>query len=233
MKTNIVYNYDYYDFWSSVKEASAQVVLVDPPYGHNKEDWDKTVGFLGGGGWFEPAFKALAETGTLFITIDTQNVWNIMQQTPNPTDFIIWDKRGSLSWSAMRARKNSSIRRTEVILGYAKNLDTRIWHPGWKADVIKQLSNGTGAIKWHSTPKPLGLYKKLIAATCDPGSDHLVCDPAAGTGTAGVAAKFYNLPYILNDSSEDYVKMINWRLAQHPDPYFPEESFKTKHKSLF
>jgi DNA modification methylase len=232
MSNGEIYDYMLEGFMNFIPEDSTQCILLDPPYGEGKEDWDKRVGF--GGNWFTKILRKVSETGTLFITIHTHKVWELMRQIPvAPYDYITWDKRGSLSWSAIRGRKNTSVMRTEVILGFPKNKEKRIWHPSWKADVIKLLSNGVGQIDWHPSPKPVNLYKKLIDAVCDNKEEHIVLDPAAGSGTAGVAAKNLGYRYILNDANSNYVEKMKWRLSFDVDPYFINDTYKVKDKQLF
>lgn len=233
VKDYFVSNYLLEGYLKIVPRNSVQCMLLDPPYGGGKsDDWDDRVGFEGE--WFYQAYDKLRDTGTMFITMHTHKMWELMKQIPMaPYDYITWDKRGSLSWSAIRSRKNTSVMRTEVILGFPKTIEERIWHPSWKADIIKLLSNGVGKIDWHPTPKPVNLYKKLIDAVCDNEVKHLVCDPAAGSGTAGVAAKALGYKYILNDANPFYVEKIKWRLEQEFDPYFPNEAFKPKDRKIF
>jgi site-specific DNA-methyltransferase (adenine-specific) len=63
----------------------------------------------------------------------------------------------------------------------------------------------------HPSQKPVGVFEPLYRMTTKPGD--LVLDPMAGSGTTGAAARRLGLRALLNDASEEYVGMIERRLA--------------------
>jgi DNA modification methylase len=67
-------------------------------------------------------------------------------------------------------------------------------------------------VKAHPTVKPLGLMRWLVRLVTPP--EGIVLDPFAGTGTTGEACSLEGFRYILIEREEDYIKLINIRLAQ-------------------
>lgn len=65
----------------------------------------------------------------------------------------------------------------------------------------------------YPTQKPLGVLKRIIAASSNPGDT--VLDFFAGSGTTGVAAKELGRNYILIDSNVDAVRIMKERLGEN------------------
>jgi site-specific DNA-methyltransferase (adenine-specific) len=82
-------------------------------------------------------------------------------------------------------------------------------------DVIKisALAGGAGMKERvsHPTQKPMALCDKLIRSCSLP--DGLVLVPFAGSGSECVVAKMLGLPYIGIEMNEEYIQIINERLA--------------------
>lgn len=83
-------------------------------------------------------------------------------------------------------------------------LPTDVW---WMTIVPTSSSERTG----YPTQKPLGLAKRIIAASSNPGD--MVADFFAGSGTTGVAAKALGRRYLLVDQAPEAVAIANQRLA--------------------
>jgi site-specific DNA-methyltransferase (adenine-specific) len=82
-------------------------------------------------------------------------------------------------------------------------LPTDTW---WHTIVPTNGSERTG----YPTQKPLGILRRIIAASSNPGD--LVLDFFAGSGTTGVAAAEADRKFILIDNNPEAVKVIEERL---------------------
>jgi len=66
---------------------------------------------------------------------------------------------------------------------------------------------------FHPTQKPVALFEYLIKTYTNEGE--LVLDYCAGSGTTGVACKNLNRSFILIEKEQEYIDIINKRLAPH------------------
>lgn len=67
--------------------------------------------------------------------------------------------------------------------------------------------------KLHTTQKPVALFEYLIRTYSQPGD--IILDPAAGSGTAGIAARNTNRSFILMENDEGYFATAQTRLDEH------------------
>lgn len=68
----------------------------------------------------------------------------------------------------------------------------------------------------NETEKPVGILVPLIEYSCPPGG--LVCDPFAGSGSTGVAAKLLGRSAVLIEIREQQCEVAAKRLAQEVLP---------------
>lgn len=84
-------------------------------------------------------------------------------------------------------------------------------------DVIKipALAGGAGLVERvnHPTQKPLALCTKLLLSCKQPDGNGYVLVPFAGSGSECLAAKNIGLPFVGIEINEEYVNLINERLA--------------------
>lgn len=66
----------------------------------------------------------------------------------------------------------------------------------------------------YPTQKPLGVYRRIVAASCPPGG--LVADFFAGSGTTGAAALALERRFLLVDRSAEAVDVMRRRFADAP-----------------
>jgi DNA modification methylase len=83
-------------------------------------------------------------------------------------------------------------------------LPTDVW---WHTIVPTNSRERTG----YPTQKPLGILRRVVAASSHPGG--LVLDWCAGSGTTGVAAHELGRRFLLIDESSDAVAVMRHRLA--------------------
>ncbi len=87
-------------------------------------------------------------------------------------------------------------------------LPTDVW---WHTIVPTNSRERTG----YPTQKPLGILRRVVAASSRPGD--LVLDWCAGSGTTGVAAHQLGRRFLLGDSSPDAIAVMRNRLEAVPD----------------
>lgn len=83
---------------------------------------------------------------------------------------------------------------------------TDVW---WHTIVATNGKEKTG----YPSQKPLGVLKRVIAASAVPGLP--VLDPFAGSGTTGEAAALYDRQFVLCDSNPEAVEIMSRRLAKY------------------
>lgn len=88
-------------------------------------------------------------------------------------------------------------------------LPTDVW---WHTIVSPTGAEKTG----YPTQKPLGVLRRIVAASSEPGD--WVLDPFAGSGTTGAAARALGRRSLLIDANPDAVALIRQRLAACPSP---------------
>jgi len=72
----------------------------------------------------------------------------------------------------------------------------------------------------YPTQKPIGVLRRIVRASSNPGD--LVLDPFAGSGTAGAAAAELGRRFLLIDDSPDAVATMRRRFADLPAVDFVE-----------
>lgn len=70
----------------------------------------------------------------------------------------------------------------------------------------------------YATQKPLGILRRIVAASSNPGDT--VLDFFAGSGTTGAAAKEAGRRFLLVDESPQAIKVMEQRFATMPDVVF-------------
>jgi site-specific DNA-methyltransferase (adenine-specific) len=84
-------------------------------------------------------------------------------------------------------------------------LPTDVW---WHTIVSPTGAEKTG----YPTQKPLGILRRIVAASSEVGD--WVLDPFAGSGTTGAAAAALGRRFVLVDESADAVAVMTQRLGQ-------------------
>lgn len=90
-------------------------------------------------------------------------------------------------------------------------LPTDVW---WHTIVSPTGKEKTG----YPTQKPLGILRRIISASSNPGD--LVLDFFAGSGTTGAAALELGRDFLLVDNNEQAVAVMVERFAEHPEVTF-------------
>ncbi|MCS7002539.1 MAG: site-specific DNA-methyltransferase, partial [Dehalococcoidia bacterium] len=87
-------------------------------------------------------------------------------------------------------------------------LPTDTW---WHTIVPTSGKERTG----YPTQKPLGILRRIVAASSNPGD--LVLDFFAGSGVTGAACLQLNRSFILVDHNPDAIAVMRQRFAAYPD----------------
>jgi site-specific DNA-methyltransferase (adenine-specific) len=188
------------DILPQLGPQSIDLVLTDPPYGvgfrYDGPYQDKQRGYQD---WLLPVVAELRRVGrVVLLTPGIGNLWLY----PQPTWVACWAKPGSMRRSGLGA-----FNEWEPILVYGKRkFNDFKWLPA-------QGQDDTGG---HPCPKPLLLYRWLIAKAAD--VDAVVLDPFAGSGTALRAAKDLNRRAIGVEINPAYCEIAVRRLAQQVLP---------------
>ena len=127
---------------------------------------------------------------------------------PRKHDSILWYAKGK-QWKFNRKDIDRIPYMAPGLVGPEKaakgKLPTDVW---WMTIVPTNGSERTG----YPTQKPLGLARRIIAASSDPGD--LVADFFCGSGTVGVAAKELGRSYLLVDSNPEAIEIARQRLSE-------------------
>ncbi|MGH2548420.1 MAG: DNA-methyltransferase, partial [Thermomicrobiales bacterium] len=97
-------------------------------------------------------------------------------------------------------------------------LPTDVW---WHTIVSPSGYEKTG----YPTQKPLGILRRIIAASSNPGD--LVLDFFAGSGTTGAAALELGRDFLLVDSNPEAIAVMRSRFAERADVEFLETDPQT------
>lgn len=79
----------------------------------------------------------------------------------------------------------------------------------WEFSSEKNRNKVNGKIvkQFHSTQKPLEMFKRIISASSNPGD--IILDPFMGSGTTAIACKQMNRNFLGCDSNKEYVDYAN------------------------
>jgi site-specific DNA-methyltransferase (adenine-specific) len=200
------------------------------------DDFNDFLGFI------EPRLRAahrvLAPTGTLYVHLDYREVHYckvLLDQIFGRACFlneIIWaydfGARTNRRWPAKH----------DTILVYVKDPKRYVFNtaeverepymaPGLVGPEKAARGKLPNDVWWHTivsptgrektgypTQKPLGILRRIIAASSRPGD--LVLDFFAGSGTTGAAAAELGRDFLLVDSNEEAVRIMARRLGRVP-----------------
>ena len=184
------------------------------------------------------AHRVLAENGTLYFHIDYREVHYckiLLDQVFGRENFIneiIW------AYDYGGRPKNRWPAKHDNILMYVKNFNDYIFNlndidriPYMAPGLVGKEKAEKGKLPtdtwWHTivsptgkektgypTQKPLGILKRIIAASSNPGD--LVFDFFAGSGTTGAAALELGRKFLLVDSNPEAIEVMRERFSGSP-----------------
>lgn len=219
IELNKIYNVDCIEGLKCLKTNSIDMVLTDIPYGNvtkNGEERAKSKGQM------RVLNKGVADIltfdldvfldecyrvtkGSIYIFCGIEQMSSIFSFFDSKKDMstrqCIWHKSNPSPLNAQHYWVHSF----ENCI-YAKKRKT-VYHGGYAHNVWKYPIERK--IEFH-TPKPLKLFKELIAKSSSEGD--LILDPCIGSGTTAVAAKELNRNFIGFDLHNEFVELADRRL---------------------
>jgi DNA modification methylase len=188
--------------------APFDLLLTDPPYGINAEDFRATLPDTKG----KTFVRAIhgddglqsAEFIMRWIKHNQQAViWganNFPKLLPHKGRWLCWDKRLT--------------EQADKMLGSAFELAWENRKTGFDA-MLRVLHGGVvnadGGKRFHPTQKPVALFRMVLGRYVDAET---IIDPFAGSGTTGVAAKLEGRKATLIEIEESYCEIAANRLSQ-------------------
>lgn len=247
LERNTIYHLDALDLCRQLDAGSVDMILTDPPYGHNNNNngdlihrWEAALGrgtvqaarpIANDGQEANDLFRAmlleykrLLKPGAVFCCCcggggpDPQFArWSLW------IDEVLQFKQ-MVIWDKGPMGMGWHYRRSyETVLVAQKQGAACKWYDRTKSvENIIRPNGGANkiipSVDQHPTPKPVGLMEFFIRLHTQAGD--LVLDPFIGSGTTAVAAKKLGRDYIGGDSSAEYVGIARKRI-QAADPYQP------------
>lgn len=151
----------------------------------------------------------------VFCSMEQQAIWQsaIVSRGLQHVRFGVWHKTGSTP-QFTGDRPGTACEAIEI----AHRPGAKRWNGGggfgfWEFPIVK---THTGA-RFHTTQKPLDLMEALVRDFTDYGE--IICDPFAGSGTTGVAAKKLGRKAILIEQQEKYCEVAAKRLQNTQEQY--------------
>lgn len=187
---------------------SANVLLVDPPYGIDYQS-----------GWDSSMARSIAGDSDTVLRdwiLDTWGdrpalvfgTWRISRPTGTRAR-LVWDTKGALGMGDLSIPWKPSDQEIYVLgSGFTGRRTTNVLS---FPPVQSMAKNG----RLHPHQKPLGLMCELVSK-CPPG---VIADPTAGSGSTLVAAKQLGRPAIGVELEERNCKAAARRLAQDALPF--------------
>jgi site-specific DNA-methyltransferase (adenine-specific) len=204
---------------------------------HFADQFDDYLAFL------EPrlveAHRVLAPDGTLYVHLDYREVHYIKVMLDGIFDRasflneIIWAyDYGGRSTKKWPAKHDNILVYVKNPKQYVFNVDDIDREPYMAPGLVGPEKAARGKLPtdtwWHTivptagsertgypTQKPLGILKRIIRASSNPGD--LVLDFFAGSGTTGAAAYELGRRFLLVDSNPDAVQVMKKRLGHVPE----------------
>ena len=210
-------------------------VIADPPYGQTSLFWDVPVD-----GW--PQFLGLKSSGSVwcfgsmrsFLASSDFIGWKLAQD-------VIWEKHNGSNFHNDRFRRVheqiahwyrgtwEAVYKSPVFTmdatARAVRRKTRPPHTGHiEAGSYRSEDGGPRlqrsvirvrschGVAENETQKPVGILFPLVEYSCPPGG--ILCDPFAGSGSTGVAAKLSGRSAVLIEIREQQCEIAAKRLAQ-------------------
>ena len=241
METNIVIEGDCLEVMKGIPDKSVDMILCDLPYGTTACKWDTIIPFEPLWEQYKRIIKpngAIVLTASQPFTsalvmsnpkmFKYEWIWEKPQATghlnakkqpmrSHESVLVFYTKQCTYNPQKAAGHKpmNSGVRRKSHInkcYGEINKVDLPF---GGNTDryprTVQRFSSDKQKLYVHPTQKPVALFEYLIKTYTNEGD--LVLDNCAGSGTTGVACKNLNRNYILIEKEQEYVDIINKRLA--------------------
>lgn len=236
---NTVLHGDCLELMKDIPDGSVDMVLADLPYGTTRNRWDSIIplDLL-----WEQYNRIIKDNGAIVLTAQTpfDKILGCSNLDMLKYEWI-WDKK--LATGHLNAKKMPMKLHENILVFYKKpptyNPQFTEGYPYDKGFHLKEstnygkqvavsganktgkrypksivkFSNADRINKTHPTQKPVALFEYLIKTYTNEGDT--VLDNCAGSGTTAIAAINTNRNYILMEQEQEYIDVINKRIAEH------------------
>lgn len=236
----VIYLGDCREVLPSIELGGVRLVMADPPYGDTSLAWDQVVP-----GWAQTVAEVVDEPCSMWVWGSMRSFlgadltgWTYAQE-------LIWEKHNGSNSAGDRLRRVHEIalhlyrgRWSDLPIRPVHSMDTakrevrRKNRPTHWGDIgqhsYRSEDGGPRLLRSvlyarschghavHPTQKPVEVIRPLLEHAA--GSEGVVLDPFAGSGTTAVAAKQLGLRSISIEAREDYCELAAQRLAQEVLP---------------
>ena len=208
LEKNEIYCMDCLEGIKKLNSESVDLILMDPPYGLNKEgiknDSDLSLFYS-----ILPECYRVLKNDSFFITFfSTKFIPEIFKNNPFKYywQIILYCPNGSVK-SSIGFTKFMSVfiftKGNPKIRKY--NKDIFVDSPGRMVEPLEGFIN-------HPTPKPTKFIKEILEMFS--AENELVLDPFIGSGSTAIACKDMNRRYIGFEIIKEYVDLANKRLQK-------------------
>lgn len=183
----------------------------------------------------EEAWRVLADDGTLYLHLDQREVHyaKVLLDALFGRECFLNEIIWAYDYGARTTRRWPA--KHDTILVYVKDPERYLFDsaqvdrepymaPGLVSAEKAALGKLPTDVWWHTivsptgrekvgyaTQKPLGVLRRIVAASSGPGD--WVLDPFAGSGTTGAAARALGRRFVLMDSNADAIEVMRARLG--------------------
>lgn len=207
---------------SSLPDASADLVLTDPPYGMAyQSNWrvatrqfsaiEQDAGFDAEfhRAWMSECYRILRENAHIYAFTSDHHLGDFRAAMADVgfkvKRCLVWVKD---AWTSGDLEGDYGHRTEFIVYGHKGR---RPLNGARTGNVIEARRVPPGQIE-HPTEKPVRVLRPLILASSDPGD--LVVDPFAGSGSTGVACSEEGRSFLGIERDPTYLEVAGRRLAQ-------------------
>jgi len=188
-----IYQGDCRDIMPTFEDKQFDAVITDPPYGINKEDWDKSFPVESIDNMFLVAHLVVIIAG----------IWTLGEVILSMGDKYIWTVAGHKPAAMTNGR-----------VGLNK------WLPAvYGGELIKRLGADAfdfhpvdAGLVGHSCQKPLRFMRWIITRSTNEGD--IILDPFMGSGTVGIAAIKNSKSFIGIEIDPEYYETSKKRIKE-------------------
>lgn len=215
-----IYHGDSLEVLPTLRPASVQAVVTDPPYVIGAVSAGNMASKAGGWGdmmnsalwfsaWYRQVDRALHSSGSFWSFCNWRSLPVVMRAALDAqlpiTSVMVWDKEwiGPGGQQGLRPAYEMCALMAQPDFAVADRGTPDVWRPK------------VGSYKEHGHPaeKPEGLLRRILT-TCEMPAGSVVLDPFLGSGTTAAAAKSAGLRCIGIEYEERWCEVAAARLSQ-------------------
>lgn len=238
---NTVLHGDCLELMKDIPDGSVDMILCDLPYGTTACKWDTIIPFEP---LWEQYNRIIKDNGAIVLTASQPFTSAlVMSNVKGYKHSWIWNKVRGVGFQVAKYRPMSS--HEDVLIFSKKGMKVNYYpikelldkpksskvYSSSESNPLKYndgklrtythrnpktiitFSNAYQKGKMHPTQKPVALFEYLIKTYTNEGDT--VLDNCAGSGTTAIAAINTNRNYILMEQEQEYIDVINKRIADH------------------